>query len=333
MGIIESLSAGFHTVTKRLWLILVPVVLDVYLWLGPRFSVAPVVQRLLPLFVAPPELGLDYQQMMIQNREMLQEIAQNVNLFSLLSASIPGMPALMTSGTPPITLTRSVMPVWEGRSIWIYVVAIVVLWLAGVLFDSLYLTAVGYAVRADDPDAKGNQSVVPTGGFVSHVWFVCSRVVLFTILVGVLMAVIGFPLSLVLGLLSMLSVNLALIGVTLLMGTALWISFYLVFVIPAIVLDRTGIWRALWNSVNVVSRNFWATLGLILLSLFINFGFSVIWQRMNTGSWLTFLAIIGNAYIGTGSVAATFFFYRSRYARWQRMAVDKRMREPPLPQA
>ncbi|MCR4405759.1 MAG: hypothetical protein NUW24_02390 [Anaerolineae bacterium] len=329
MNIIESLSAGFNTVTKRLWLILVPVALDVYLWLGPRFSIAPVVQRLLPLFVAPPELGVDYQQMMIQNRELLQEMAQSVNLFSLLSASVPGMPALMTTGAPPVGIMRSIPPVWEGKSIWVYVVAVVVLWLAGVFFGSVYLAAIGRAVCVEDQNASGDQPVAPTGGFVSRVWFVCSRVVLFTVLAGILIAVIGFPLSFVLGLLSMLSVNLALIGMTLLMGTALWVSFYLVFVIPAIVLDRAGIWRAIWNSLNVVSRNFWATLGLILLSLFINFGFSVIWQRMNTGSWLTFVAIMGNAYIGTGLMAATFFFYRSRYARWQRVAADKRTKEPP----
>lgn len=312
MNIIDSLSAGFNTVTKRLWLILVPVALDMYLWLGPRLSIAPVIKRLLPLFTVPPGMGLEYQQMMVQNRELLQQMGQNVNLFSLLSTSMPGVPTLMTSVTPQATFLHVTPLVWEWQSLPIYSVAVVVLWVMGLFVGSLYLAAVGRSVRAEGLDA-GN----PADGFLSRVWFVWGRVTLLSVLASLLVAVIGFPLSFVLGLLALLNVNLALIGVTLLMGTALWISFYLVFVIPAIVVSRTGIRRAIWNSLNVVSRNFWATLGLILLGLFINFGFSIIWQRVSTGSWLTFVAIMGNAYIGTGLVAAIFVFYRSRYARWQ----------------
>jgi hypothetical protein len=312
MSIIDSLSAGFNTVTKRIWLILVPVVLDVYLWLGPRLSIAPVVQRLLPLFTAPPGMGADYQQMMIQNRELLQEMGQSVNLFSMLSTSVPGMPTLITGTTPQAAFLHLAPVVWKGQSLWVYGVAVVVLWLSGLLIGSLYLAAVGHSVRADDPVASDS-----AGGFLSRVWFVWGRVTLLAVLVGMLIAVIALPLSLVLGLLALLNMNLALIGLTLLMGTALWIGFYLVFVIPAIVANRTGIRRAIWNSLNVVNRNFWATLGLVLLSLLINSGFSIIWQRMSTGSWLTFVAIAGNAYIGTGLVAATLVFYRSRYELWQ----------------
>ena len=325
MNIIESLSAGFNTVTKRLWLILVPVVLDVYLWLGPRLSIAPVVKRMMPLFIAPPEISMEYQQMMAQNRELLQQMGQSVNLFSLLSTSMPGVPTLMTGAAPRATFLRGIPLVWEWQSVWVYGVAVVALWLVGLFVGSLYLAAVGGAVRAEDPDASD-----PTSGFRSRVWFVWGRVTLLALLVGALVAVIGLPLSFVLGLLALLNVNLALIGITLLMGIALWISFYLVFVIPAIAVSRTGIWRAIWNSLNVVNRNFWATLGLILLALFINFGFSIIWQRMSTGSWLTFVAVMGNAYIGTGLVAATFAFYHSRYARWQQALAGGLQRGNPL---
>ena len=321
MGIIDSLSVGFNTVTKRVWLIFVPVALDVYLWLGPRLSVAPVIRRLLPLFTVPLEMGADYRQMVIQNRELLQQMEQSVNLFSLLSTSVPGVPTLMTGAVPQATFLRMDPPVWEWKSLWGYGVAIILLWLAGLLIGSLYLAAVGHSVDADNQRADGS-----AGGLLSRVRFVWGRVTLLAILVGVLITVIALPLSLVLGILALLNMNLALIGLTLVTGMMLWISFYLVFVIPAIVVDRTGMWRAIWNSLNMVPRNFWATLGLVLLSLFINFGFSVIWQRMSTGSWLTFVAIVGNAYVGTGLVAAMFVFYRGRYALWQQALTNRSQR-------
>ncbi|MDY7040091.1 MAG: hypothetical protein SVX38_04430 [Chloroflexota bacterium] len=310
MSIIDSLSVGFHTVTKRIWLILVPVVLDVYLWLGPRLSIAPVIQRLLPLFTVPPEVGADYQQMMIQNRELLEEMAQSVNLTSLLST---GVPTLMTGATPQATFLHTAPVVWEGRSLWVYGAVISVLWLAGLLVGSLYLAAVGQSVHAEEPYSSDS-----SGGFLSRAWVAWTWLTLLTVLVGVLSITITLPLSLILGLLAMLSMNLAIIGMTMLTGIALWVGFYMVFVIPSIVMNRIGAWRAIWNSLNVVSRNFWATLGLVALSLFINFGFSTIWQQMRTGSSLTFVAIVGNAYIGTGLTAAMFAFYCSRYALWQK---------------
>jgi hypothetical protein len=316
MSVIDSLSAGFNTVTKRPWLILVPVAVDVYLWLGPRLSIAPVIQSLLPLFVAPPGMGAEYQQMMIQNRELLQQMGQSVNLFSLLSTTVPTLMAGATP-TPPATFLRVAPAAWEWQNVWVYGLAIFVLSLAGLFFGSMYLAVVGHSVHAEDLNANE-----PAGGFLSRFWFVWGRVTLLTVLATALAAVIAFPLSLVLGLLAMMNLNIALIGMTLLTGTVLWVCFYLVFVIPAIITGRTGMWRAIWNSINVVGLNFWATLGLILLSLFINFGFSVIWRRMSTGSWLTFVAIMGNAYIGTGLIAAICAFYRSRYALWQRARVD-----------
>ena len=45
MGIIDSLSAGYRFMTRKLGLILIPVALDLLLWWLPRFSVAPLFQQ------------------------------------------------------------------------------------------------------------------------------------------------------------------------------------------------------------------------------------------------------------------------------------------------
>ena len=46
LGVIDSLSAGYRFLGRRLELLLIPVALDILLWLGPRFSVAPLSERL-----------------------------------------------------------------------------------------------------------------------------------------------------------------------------------------------------------------------------------------------------------------------------------------------
>jgi hypothetical protein len=56
---------------------------------------------------------------------------------------------------------------------------------------------------------------------------------------------------------------------------------------------------------------------LMLLIGLIGAGFSIIWRMLSTSSWGTLLAIVGNAYIGSGLVATSFAFYRDRYVAWQ----------------
>jgi hypothetical protein len=101
------------------------------------------------------------------------------------------------------------------------------------------------------------------------------------------------------------------------LGVGLWVALNTFFTVQALVLQDVGLAQAVWRSFNVVRRNFWATLGLILLSLLIQLGFGQIWQRLATGSWQTLLGILGNAYIGSGVLAAVMIFYLDRYQRWR----------------
>ena len=44
MSVIDSVSAGFRFLGKRVELLLIPVILDLFLWLSPRLSIAPLIQ-------------------------------------------------------------------------------------------------------------------------------------------------------------------------------------------------------------------------------------------------------------------------------------------------
>jgi len=95
-------------------------------------------------------------------------------------------------------------------------------------------------------------------------------------------------------------------------------------VTPAIVLDDANVVTAVWRSINVVVRNFWGTVGLWLLTQFILVGFSLIWQRLSQWPLGGFIGIIGNAYLATGLIAASIYFYQDRCAKWQAQRVARR---------
>ena len=103
-----------------------------------------------------------------------------------------------------------------------------------------------------------------------------------------------------------------------------WLSIALFFAVPAIILDEVGVGNAIWRSVNVVGRNFWPTIGLILLSFFLSLGFSIIWQRLGVTRLGLVVSIIGNAYIGSGLVADSLVFYGDRRRRWLESSLPRR---------
>ena len=46
-GVIETLSNGYGVVNRHPWILLLPILLDLFLWLGPQVSVAQLVSRTL----------------------------------------------------------------------------------------------------------------------------------------------------------------------------------------------------------------------------------------------------------------------------------------------
>jgi hypothetical protein len=95
LNIIDTLTAGFNTVTRRLWLIVVPVALDVFLWLGPKLSVAPVIRDTLAtlqstIAMMPPPAGTDAsltEAFQVMAEELQATIGQT-NLLALLATSL-----------------------------------------------------------------------------------------------------------------------------------------------------------------------------------------------------------------------------------------------------
>ena len=52
LGVVGSLAAGFEMVGRHLGLIVLPVLIDLFLWLGPRVSIAPLVEQFTAFLLA-----------------------------------------------------------------------------------------------------------------------------------------------------------------------------------------------------------------------------------------------------------------------------------------
>jgi hypothetical protein len=331
LSIINSLSNGFDAITKRIWLIFIPVLLDLYLWMGPKLSIYPLVKRALSTIALPTNASPEELLVLNETAGLLEQASQSFNAFSFLIIRKLSMPSLIspnpwhetlgmalnisslvTFQAPKASFLSQPLPVIEVRSEFVFLGLYILLSLVGMLISCSYLGLIAQEVRDDQ---------VYVTYVLQRVWIWWARVTLIALLLFMGLLMLGAPLLVTVALIGLLSRNLAQLIGNFVFISSIWVGFwlyiYLFFLVNALILNDTGILRALWNSFNVVRRNFWSTVGLMLVMGLIGAGFSIIWRMLSTSLWGTLFAIIGNAYIGSGLAAASFTFYRDKYVAWQ----------------
>ncbi len=314
-GIIDAFSMGFEQVHRIIWIILLPIVVDIFLWKGPLLSVGPVIKRFLALWNEVREDKEQNQQVpasvtaeMMQNfevvRQQFEAMAGQFNLFSLLVANIAVVPSMAPSS--------QANPAWalEVSQPLAMVLLVIVFELVGLLLGVLYLGLIAQQIRDGRVDALL---------LARRVWrYWLSIVGLLAIVLGLIL-VLGIPGGIIIGLVFVVSAGLG-TGLIAVVGGIIQIALilavvYLFFLTDAVVVSEVGPIRAAINSVKVVARNFWAALGLIVLYIVIVAGTHVIWNYLSLEDWGMLAAIVGNAYIASGLTAASIIFYKTRYAR------------------
>lgn len=337
ISVLAALTAGFEAVTARLDLILPPLVLDVFLWLGPHLSVKSLWQSALDAFPTPPGAEATVVENLESLRAVLTDYAATFNLFSTLSAaptlnsavlsilsmlqldpewlgreqnsvlgfSPLGLPSLL-AGRAPLVHPGGAALVWQVNDLFSYFL----LWGAFVLFSlflgAWYLGGIAQQVRDARLDFRQR---------LSRVWGDWARVTALSVLALIVTVALGLPLAVVALIAGALLPSLFWLMASLGWTVWMWGLFYTGFTMHGILLQKRNIFGAVWDSVRLVQANLPGTLGLFLLVTITSLGLGVVWNYPPDDSWLLLIGLAGHALISTALVAATFVFYQDRY-RW-----------------
>jgi hypothetical protein len=312
LGVIEALQQGFDFLNHHLWLILLPILLDLFLWLGPRLSMATLIEQLVDTLFNQPDLP----EALASNAKMVSEnfnsLGADFNLLALLAGPFTGLPSLFArlDFIPRVAIPHTLINLTSWQS--------VLLWLSflipvGILVGSLWLTLVVFAYRNEPLAMRA------FWGRWGWVWLNVNLYLIVLFIAIVLLSLFfGTLAALFMALMGSVGATLFSILWILFIGFSVWLSIGLFFVIPAVALDGVNLASATWRSLNVVGRNALSTMGFLLLIILITEGFSRIWLQMSTQLWGVLVGILGNAYMGTAIMAATLLFYQSRYQAWQK---------------
>jgi hypothetical protein len=300
LGIIDSLSTGFSAVAQKPLLLLIPLLLDLFLWLGPRLSINPIVPNLVSHLQRITGETADNSAVLFEQN--VSEILGSYNLFSALSTWPLGTPSLLAGNDigigplgPPLTIQVQAPVELLG-----WLIALV---LTGLLVGSLYL---GLIARW----AGGNRTSFRS--WIRRAWLQWARIVAFVLVVLVGVFLLSVPFFLTVEVVAMIAAPLTSLALLVGMGMGMWGLFHLFFAAHGILLYGMTVRQAISSSVTIVHRYRLTSVGLLLVAVVISLGLNTVWNMPPSESWLRLVAIAGNAFVNTGLVTATFIFYRER---------------------
>lgn len=306
MSVIDSLSAGFRFLGWRLELLLIPVALDLLLWLAPQFSVVALADEAARWYRdmgAVDGMPADAAALTQQVAESIEQLGSGFNLLSaLVSTMLLHMPSLLTNSNQPSPLAAiELTTLTEAFVFW------VIFSLVGLLIGVIYLDLLARRLPI------GGMAAARGALLASRALAQWLQVIALVFLVALLLLAVYIPLSIAFSIVTLVSPTL---GSMLALGSgalALIIFFYLYFATASIVMDNLSAPGAIKRSFQLVRAHFFATLGFFALSTLIGLGISLLLiQLANYALWTVTPAILINAYVGTGLAMALLIFYRTR---------------------
>lgn len=298
-GVFATVAAGFDLTAKHLWLLLLPVILDVLYWLGPRLRFQELIEAILALLPEEADvLGIGSQ---------LAEVAPRTNLFTSLTVQLIGVPALMVGQVPEETPIAT--QVIEINNWWSWIILFIIFSIIGLLLTALFYTLITYALSKQIPGGQ----LLDFGQWAKRVgksWMRLIGLVLFFLLI---MLIIYIPLVMISTILFMISGTLG--SIIILAGPfiLIWIAIFMFLAPSGIVLNERPVLKAMFESVRLVQTNLPSALLLLLTLLVAGTLLDWLLYAVENGTWLTFINILGHAFVSTSLIAAILIYYRDRY--------------------
>ena len=290
-GAIKALVNGFNAITGNIIVILFPLALDLFLWLGPRLKADSL---LTPFFDALPDIQAqvpaDQAQLFAQ---YLNEFRTGLNLFSVFRTVPLGVFSLMStsiSEKSPLGLRFAFsMPDFLTSFS-----AILFLTLAGWIAGSLYFRAVSKA--AIKPTSGPGifrgifQSILLSGSWM--LFFILSYI----------------PIIIIVWLTTLVNSTIRTIVMVILSLPAVWILLVVFYSFYGIFTNSQNAFSSIRSSMRLLRYGLpplgWFTMLVILISQ----GMDLLWRSAPPESWMMGVGIVGHAFVSTSLLAASFIY-------------------------
>jgi hypothetical protein len=307
-GIINSIKVGFDIIAANITAILLPLLLNLFLWLGPRLrmdslfnSVKDDVISIWKTSGIPSE---DIQRAM----DLYENTIPRINLFWIFHTIPIGISNLfLPKGISQTPLGNPATWQVSAASLlgWIFFL-ILFGWIGG----GLYFRSVAWLAMAnmDAQPLSVPRAIVQT--------------ILISIFWGILSVFIGVPVFFVLAVVLQFSAFIANLLVLFLSLASMWVIVPLFFWPHGVFIKQQNVITSILSSVQMM-RFTLPTSSLFVLTVFLlTFGLNFLWSIPPEDSWMTLLGIFGHSFVTTALLAGSFIYYRDMNI-WLQSVIEK----------
>ncbi len=294
-GIISSIKAGFDTIASHITAILLPLLLNLFIWLGPRLRMNALFDLIVDDVVLIWQRGGVSAQDIQRVLDWYQNTIPTINLFWFLRTLPVGISSLLQSqnvtqtplGEPAILQVSALsFPGW-----------IILLTVLGWIGGALYFRSVAWVVVSDV-----EQRIQPLHAVV--------QTILVSIACAILLMIIGIPLLVVLFLVLQLNAFLANVFVLLVCLVSMRLVVPVFFWPHGVFVKRQNVFTSMLSSLQLM-RFTLPTSSLFVLTVFLlAFGLNYLWRIPPQNSWMTLVGILGHSFVTTALLAGSFIYYR-----------------------
>lgn len=312
-NLIKALLAGFDSIANHVGLILIPVAIDHFLWMGPRLQVKTLLGKFFQqVFSTPGLLAPEWTETFQVTRQQWLEVVERLNLFAALRAYPVGIPSLVAPRLPldtPFGQPHSLdLPSFDiALLLW------VILFLIGLGLGSFYFMAVAQASLQERMDWRTILTSWPRSTF---------QVFLLTLFWFGLMMAASLPASCLVILVAMTGLGGSTALVLLYFGFVVWVLFPLIFSPHGITAYQRPMWTSVLESIRLVRFSFPLTSMMLVILIIIGEGLDYLWNVPSDNSLLLSLAIIAHAFVTTSLLATSFIYYRDAN-RWMQRVIQQ----------
>jgi hypothetical protein len=307
-GIINSIKTGFDIVATHITAILLPLLLNLFLWLGPRLRMDAlfnsIKDNVISIWKTSGISATDIQRAM----DLYENTIPRINLFwvfhtipiGISNLFLPQKISQTPLGDPAILQVNAASLLG-----WIFLLTLLG-WIGG----GLYFRSVAWLAMAskDAQPISISRAVVQT--------------ILISIFWGILSMIIGMPVFLVLAVAFQFSAIIANLLVLFLSLASMWVIVPLYFWPHGIFIKQQNVLTSILSSVQLM-RFTLPTSSLFVLTVFLlTFGLNFLWSIPPENSWMTLLAIFGHSFVATALLAASFVYYRDMNI-WLQSVIEK----------
>jgi hypothetical protein len=318
-GIINSLKAGFDAIAAHIYAIFLPILLNLFFWLGPRLRMdaffGSIRESMISIWRTSGAPAAEIQTM-IDEYEKIMQLLPGINFFWFVRTLPIGVSSLIfpePNGTTPLGSPLVLQMDAFSLAGWVLLLTLVG-WVAG----GVYFRSVAHIAMegSEDSQISLSRTIVQT--------------VMLSIAFTVLALVVGLPVMLVLSIVVQLNQFLANILVLVLSLASMWLVVPLFFWPHGLFVKKQNFITSIITSIQMARFTLPTSSMFILVVFLLSAGLNYLWIIPPQSSWMTLFAIFGHAFVTTALLAASFIYYRDMNI-WLQKVIERVRAGTPRP--